>query len=268
MWNFEYLDTLTQTALRRARVFGVPRGKGPTLLFVHGGFHGAWCWTPFLKFFDDNNVSCSAIDLRGHGGQPQTDTFVKQGIAQMAEDVGEAAATIGNDVVLIAHSAGTLAALSAAQSLKPRGLVLIAPGAPANVAFKKTTLPAFADDQPIAVPNEERVRKWFLQGIANDVDIAPLMNRLCPESPAFMNDCFAHGFEVRQKPQCPILCLSGGRDHSPLHARGQDQAVSAFLDAEIEITPDAGHSLMIEPLWRTGAVAILNWLRRTGIVPV
>ena len=268
MWTFEYLDTLTQRPLRHARLFTTHHASGVSLLFVHGGFHGAWCWAPFLKYFREHDISCGAVDLRGHGGLLQSDDFVKQGVAEMAEDVADAAAAMGTNVVLIGHSAGALAVLSAAPSIKPRGVILIGPAAPANVGLKKTSLPAFADHQTIAVPDEERFRKWFLQGLAPDVDINSIMNRLCLESPAFMNDCFARGIAVDKKPDCPTFCLSGKRDFSPLHARGQDQAVADFLSAEIETIPDAGHSLMLEPLWRTGAVAILNWLRRAGIVPV
>ncbi len=269
MWNFEYLDTLTPTPLRHARLFTARRMKDVSLLFVHGGFHGAWCWADSLKFFDDSNIGCAAIDLRGHGGLKQLDDFARQGIAEMAEDVREAVAAMGGDVVVVGHSAGALTSLVAAQSIQMRGLVLITPAAPANVTLKRIPLPAFAADQVIAVPNEERIRKWFMQGIEGNVDLTPVIGRLCRESPAFMNDCFARGTAIDPTSiTCPTLCLSGGRDHSPLHARGQDRAVAEFLHAGLENIPVAGHCLMIEPLWRTGAVAILSWLRRTGIVAV
>lgn len=269
MWNFAYLDTLALQPLRHARLFATGSGEGPSLLFVHGGFYGAWCWAPFLEFFRENGIGCGAVDLRGHGGQTQGDDFPKHGIAEMAEDVHDSAAAMGGNIVLVGHSAGALTALRAASAIKPAGLILISPAAPANVDFKRAPLPEFASDHAIAVPSDERIRKWFLQGIPGNTDIATIASRLCPESPAFMNDCFARGvaFE-RALVACPTFCLSGGRDQSPLHARGQDQAVAAFLSAEIETIPDAGHSLMIEPLWRAGAVAILGWLRRTGIVPI
>jgi len=268
MWNFDYLDTLTLTPLRHARIYSTTRPRNVSLLFVHGGFHGAWCWATFLKFFADNDVACSAVDLRGHGGQKQDSDFLQQGAAAMADDVTEAARAIGGDIVLIGHSAGALAAMLAARSIKPRAIALIAPAAPANSTVK-TAVPAFAGDHGIAIPPEERFRKWFLQGTDKAADITPVMSRLCLESPAFMNDCFAHGVTINPASiTCPTLCVSGARDVSPLHARGQDQVVAKFLNAEIEVIPDVGHSLMIEPLWRTGAVAILGWLRRNGVVAV
>ena len=267
MWNFDYLDTLVQTPLRRARVFTTPHRAGPTMLFVHGGFHGAWCWAPFLQFFSEQGISSAAVDLRGHGGQEQPDDFPRQGVNDMARDVIDAAQAVGDEIILVGHSTGALAALSSASRIKPRGLILIAPAAPAGIG-QKLSLPNFAAEHELAVPNEARVRNWFLQG-AGDVDVAPILQRLCPESPAFMNDCFQSGVAVDPALiGSPTLCISGALDRSPLHGPEQDQAVATFLKAEIQMLPDAGHSLMLEPLWRTGAVAILDWLRRDGGIAI
>ena len=41
------------------------------LLFVHGAFHGAWCWDEhFLDFFAAKGYRALAVNLRGHGEQP------------------------------------------------------------------------------------------------------------------------------------------------------------------------------------------------------
>jgi pimeloyl-ACP methyl ester carboxylesterase len=41
------------------------------LLFVHGGWHGAWCWDDhFLDFFADAGYRAVAVSLRGHGTSP------------------------------------------------------------------------------------------------------------------------------------------------------------------------------------------------------
>ena len=39
------------------------------LLFVHGAWHGAWCWDEhFLDFFAAHGYAAHALSLRGHGG--------------------------------------------------------------------------------------------------------------------------------------------------------------------------------------------------------
>ena len=41
----------------------------PPLLFVHGSYHGAWCWRErFLPYFAAAGWDCYAVSLRGQGG--------------------------------------------------------------------------------------------------------------------------------------------------------------------------------------------------------
>ena len=53
---------------------GSPSDTHPTpLLFVHGGWHAAWCWDEhFLEFFAAAGYRAIALSLRGHGGSPTT----------------------------------------------------------------------------------------------------------------------------------------------------------------------------------------------------
>jgi len=46
------------------------------LLFVHGGWHGAWCWDDhFVDFFADAGYRAVAVSLRGHGTSPTSKPF-------------------------------------------------------------------------------------------------------------------------------------------------------------------------------------------------
>jgi pimeloyl-ACP methyl ester carboxylesterase len=51
------------------------RSDRPTpLLFVHGAWHGAWCWDEyFLDFFAGRGYRALAVSLRGHGNSPTPD---------------------------------------------------------------------------------------------------------------------------------------------------------------------------------------------------
>ena len=50
---------------------GTRNGSGPSLLFVHGTWHAAWCWDEhFLDFFASKGHHALAVSLRGHGGSP------------------------------------------------------------------------------------------------------------------------------------------------------------------------------------------------------
>lgn len=43
-----------------------PKFKTP-ILFVHGAWHGAWCWENFIDYFGNNGFSCYELDLPCHG---------------------------------------------------------------------------------------------------------------------------------------------------------------------------------------------------------
>jgi len=261
-WNFEYLDELPVRQCATTRLFLAPGDSDmPTLLLVHGGFHGAWCWTSFLALFTRAGIPSAALDLCGHGGQVPPDDFLTRGAEAMASDIAEAAAVLGGNVVLVGHSLGALAAMLAAKTVAPRGMILLAPAPPANVTDVRL-LPPFPADTLVAPPPEDRARKWFLAGYSGD-DIAPYVARLCAESPAFLNDLYERRIAVKSGwIKGPVLCLSGGKDDTALHRAGQDERIAAFYDAELITLPNAGHCMMLDDSCDTAASSIVAWLRR------
>jgi pimeloyl-ACP methyl ester carboxylesterase len=251
-------DDFTCRTLSHARVF-FARGDAPAILFIHGGFHGAWCWSKVLTFLASRGVGAAAIDLRGHGGLPQSATFVVEGFDDMVADVIEAVRTLPGRVFLAGHSLGALIAMKAAEEIAPHGLILLAPATPAGVA-KSHALPSFPAGRAILPPDEARTRKWFLSGDTSP-SIARYRARLCPESPKLLNDCFHDGIAIeRERIACPILCLSGAKDDSPLHPAGQDQTIAVRYGASLQAVEASGHCLMLDDGWRETAGAIHAWI--------
>ena len=96
-------------------------GKSP-LVFIHGSFHAAWCWTErYFPYFASRGYPCIAISLRGTSG-----TFAGEGVkrVKIAEHVADVNAlldhiqspdgmNLGNNKkpVLISHSFGGLAVM-------------------------------------------------------------------------------------------------------------------------------------------------------------
>lgn len=51
----------------------------PPLLFLHGSFHGAWCWSEhYFSYFTDRGYTVVAASWRGTGGTPVIDTAMKK----------------------------------------------------------------------------------------------------------------------------------------------------------------------------------------------
>ena len=231
----------------------------PRILFVHGGFHGAWCWSQTLIFLSERGVGAAAIDLRGHGSLSQGENFIAQGIGEMTDDVTEALSTFTEPPFLAGHSLGALVAMSAARETKLRGLILLSPAVPAGMATRQA-LPRFDRDRVVAPPTEARARKWFLSG-GDSVDVTAYCARLCPESPRVLNDCFHDGVAIEPTElECPIFCLSGRKDDSPLHRANQDQAIAARYGARLHVVAASGHCSMLDDGWREAADVIHGWI--------
>src|SRR3984885_3925150 len=77
------------------------------LLFVHGGWHGAWCWDEhFLDFFADAGYRAIALSVRGHGNSPTTKPLSRCSVADYVEDLRSVADGLSTRPVLIGHSMG------------------------------------------------------------------------------------------------------------------------------------------------------------------
>ncbi len=74
----------------------------PTLLLVHGAWHGAWAWTPVVERLESAGIEVVTVDLSSSG--PDAETL--GGLADDVAVIDETAAGIEGDVVLVGHSYG------------------------------------------------------------------------------------------------------------------------------------------------------------------
>jgi pimeloyl-ACP methyl ester carboxylesterase len=88
----------------------------PPLLFVHGSYHGAWCWRErWMPFFAAAGYDCYAVSLRGQGGSdrrtPAGEPLKVSGdLDSLSIDLGHVVASLPAPPVLVAHSFGALLA--------------------------------------------------------------------------------------------------------------------------------------------------------------
>src|SRR5215472_13600130 len=126
---------------------------GPPILFLHGAWHGSWCWAEVLARVTGAGARAVAVDMAGHGlrarhpaaltrrpfdasllatePSPVAGVDLDQAgnllISQM-EQLGA-----GDPVVVVAHSAGGVVLTRAAQ---------LAPGLVAHAAYLTAIMPA------------------------------------------------------------------------------------------------------------------------------
>lgn len=77
------------------------------LLFVHGAWHGGWCWNEhFLSFFPSRGFRAIALSLRGHGTSPIQKSPRRYSISDFLTDLSSVAQHLPTAPVLVGHSMG------------------------------------------------------------------------------------------------------------------------------------------------------------------
>ena len=116
----------------------------PTFLLVHGSWHGPWCWESLQAGLAKRGFASNAPELPSCGA----DAAKLKGLAEDAETVAGAAASIKGDVIVVGHSYGGAVISEAAHPANVRQLVFLGAfmpdiGRPFPSYFLPGPLPAY-----------------------------------------------------------------------------------------------------------------------------
>ena len=104
------------------------------ILFVHGMWHGAWCWAEhFLPYFAQHGYAAYALSLRGHGVSEGREKLRWTSLAKYVVDVSQAAAEIKATPVLVGHSMGGMVVQKYLESHQAPAAVLLASAPPTGL---------------------------------------------------------------------------------------------------------------------------------------
>ncbi|MEZ5967521.1 MAG: alpha/beta fold hydrolase [Hyphomonas sp.] len=241
--------------------------RAPHILFVHGAFHGAWCWSEhYLPWFAEQGWPAHALSLRGHGqsaGAAQIRDFT---LDDYCEDITWAMARIGSPVVLVGHSmGGVLSERMFHRRPDVAGLVFFASSPlkpdPAVVMRLLRTRPLslmrgqFGGDLPAL---RRAMEPFFLSPDLPVAELDRYHGLLSLESPKAMAEIFPRAAMHRPEGDArPVLVVGGEQDWSI--PRASHEALAARYDAPLVMCPGA-HGLMLDPHWRASAESIRDWL--------
>ena len=121
----------------------------PTLLLVHGSWHGPWCWAALEAALAGHGVPTRTVQLPSVGDDPAS----LGGLSGDCDVVTAAAAAIPGDVVVVGHSYGGLVITGARYGAHVRRLVYLCAFMPEEgrslvACLPPGPLPPFVDAQP------------------------------------------------------------------------------------------------------------------------
>ncbi|MBI5950982.1 MAG: alpha/beta hydrolase [Chloroflexi bacterium] len=237
------------------------------LLFVHGMWHGAWCWEEFfLPFFADNGYRVTALSLRGHAGSEGK--IFGSTIANYVNDVEQVAAGLDMPPAVIGHSMGGFLTQKYLERNNAPAAVLLA----SNPHFGLfPTFLRLVRQRPLVVVKslfQLRMRpvvetpeaaRWTL--FSDDLPKKQLLKyykKLDDESFRMFIDLLGLNLAHPKKVKTPLLILGAEKDNAI--TPDQVHATARAYGTQAEIFPNMAHDMMLEKDWEAVAKRILDWL--------
>ena len=258
------LETITRTPKTQTH-------KTP-LLFVHGMWHGAWCWDEtFLPFFAEQGYQATALSLRGHAGSEGK--IRGNTIANYVSDVKQVAGQFDTPPVLIGHSMGGFLTQKYLETHDAPAAVLLASNPHYGLwpTFFRLirhrpliVLKALTQLRMRPVVETPEAARWAL--FSNDMPKKQLLKyykKLDDESFRMFIDLLGLNLAHPKKVKTPLLIL--GAEHDNAIAQDQVHATAKAYGVQAEIFPNMAHDMMLEENWKSVAERILNWLNEKGI---
>lgn len=255
-----------------------PSADRPPLLFVHGAWHGVWCWrTHFMPWFAAHGWDCYAFSLRGHGDSGGREQLRWASAADYVSDLSQIIQAMPAPPVLVAHSMGgyvaqrflleadaCVAGVALLASVPAHGsllLVLRMLGyAPLDVLRVLTTL---STRDVVARP--ARARHWLFSEDIDDEALLPVLPKIQDESFRVLLDTLVLRLPAPKRaraahPDLPMLVL--GAEDDRVFSAGEMRALAAAYRADCVILPRCAHDLMLDTRWQSAADALASWLCR------
>ena len=243
------------------------------LLFVHGGWHSASCWSNFLDFFADTGYRAVAVSLRGHGGSPTAKRFHACSIADYVDDVHATAERLGGRPLLIAHSLGGFVVQRYLETRDAPAAVLVASVPPQGVlglAMRIWSRHPWISMRSLPVGNlagfigtTPLVREHLFSAHTPDDVVESCAASVQSEAVrASLVDPLIR--RVRStRVNTPMLVLGAADDGMVTNA--EVRATARAYRTEAEFFPGMGHNMMLEPGWVGVAERIHAWLQTRSL---
>lgn len=243
--------------------------RSTPILFVHGMWHGAWCWQEhFLPYFARHGYNAHALDLRGHGDSEGRDRLRWTSLDEYVTDVEQIAAQMRTAPIVVGHSMGGMIVQKYLERNRAPAAVLLASTSPHGVlpttlrlawrhplAFTKVGL-TFSMYPLVSTP--QLAREAFFSADISEAQLTDYFTHLQDESYRAMLDMVALSLPRPERVKTPLLVLGGTDDQlvSPAEVRATARAYST----EAELFPHMAHDMMLAAGWATVADRILDWL--------
>jgi len=244
------------------------------LIFVHGAWHGAWCWEPFLDFFKAHGYRGYAPSLRGHGASPNNKSLKITRIDDYVEDLRQTVALVQSETglkpVLIGHSMGGLVVQKYLESDPDIPQAFLLAPVPVHGVWQ-ATLRVFRR-MPLSllwtnfcwslwplVRTTRRVKQHFFGDTIETATLETYAARIQDESYWGFLDMLLFRFASPPKVQTPVIVM--GAEEDRLFSETEIEKTAGAYGRKAIMFPGMAHDMMLEDQWQKVAERILAELQ-------
>ena len=248
--------------------------RATPLLFVHGAWHGAWCWDEyFLPFFAEHGYECHALSLRGHCGSEGHERLRWHRAADYVADIASVAEQLAKAPVVIGHSmGGYLTQKYLEHHAAPAAVLLNSVPSHGVWRISLRTLSRF----PLHFLRLNlRLSLWPLMEtptmaqyhLFSDTmpaaEVARYQAQLQDESFLGYLDMMLFDLPRPKRVRTPLLVIGGAKDR--IFSPDEVNSTARAYNTTARIFPNVAHDAMLEKDWRAVASLILEWLNSRGL---
>lgn len=244
------------------------------VLFVHGMFDAAWCWSEhFLPYFAQHGYKSHALSLRGHGASEGREKLRWTSIASFVSDVAQVAGQLESPPVLVGHSMGGMVVQKYLESHQAPAAVLLASAPPTGTGpasmrfarrypliFLKANL-TFSLIHRISTP--ELYKEAFFSANIPESELTTYHARVQDDSYRAIVDMNFLNLPRPEKINTPMLVLGTTADAQV--TSDEVEVTAKAYNTRAEFFPDMGHAMMLDIGWQAVADRILDWLNQQGL---
>jgi pimeloyl-ACP methyl ester carboxylesterase len=241
----------------------------PPILFVHGAWHGAWCWDEFfLDYFAAHGFEAHALSLRAHGASEGRAQLHRCRIRHYVEDVEAVAAALPASPILVGHSMGGFVVQKFLETRSSPAAFLLA-SIPPNGA--RSTYARLMRNRPLDVlranatlslwpfiSDPERAQRLLFSAAALRGDVARRHRLLQDESVLSVLDCLALERVAANQVRSPIHVMGAADD--AIVTSYEIKATARPYGVEPEVFDDVAHDMMLDPNWTIVADSMIRKL--------
>ncbi len=245
----------------------------PPLLFVHGAWHGAWCWDEhFLPYFARHGYAAYAVSLRGHGASGGRERLRWTSLMEYVEDVTQIAQQFSQPPIVIGHSLGGLVVQKYLERHPVLAGVLLASIPPHGALpfflrfFGKhpwALIKTLATLTPYhMVDSLDLARANFFSVDLSLEETTQYYAHIQAESFRAALDAMLLALPNSKRIGVPMLVLGAADD--TLFTISEVALTAQAYRAEATIFADMAHDVMLDPHWQSVADRMFVWFSKHG----